>query len=250
MIDAYLMNQIKTHGASARLENIVIGVNWILAQTEQQMGLCFSVRQIPRTIPWAGTLIGQPIGTLAQWLAHTELLDRSVALAAINSCLNANAATLQAATRLEGVWPAHLRVFEHFSPQLNAQRVVVVGHYPSLELYWQQDDYQCLELNPQQGDISAEHSEVVLKQADWVFITASSIANGSISQLLAWSRHAKVVLMGPSLTWLDAEVWRNLGVDYLAGVQVEASPTLWHTVAQAGGTRIFETGVSYYLLPL
>lgn len=250
LIDRCLIDHLKAQASTATLENLVIGVNWILAQSGQNMGLCFSVRQIPRTIPWAGTLLGQPITELAAWLKHESVLERSVALAAINSCVNVKAASLSAATQLTGVWPAHLRVFEYFKPLLSGQKVVVVGHYPSLELYWHQDDYQCLELNPQQGDISAEHSEAVLSQAQWVFITASSIANASFTELLQFSRHAKVVLMGPSLTWLDAEVWRNLGVNYLAGVQVEASAALWHTVAQAGGTRIFETGVSYFLLPL
>jgi uncharacterized protein (DUF4213/DUF364 family) len=250
MIDQYLIHQFNATVNGEKLDSIVVGVNWILAQMHNQVGLCYSVRQIPRTLPWAGTLAGQPMVLLAQWLAHESLLERSIALAVINSCMNLSSSSYQASSRLEGQWPPHLRVFEYFQHQLAAQRVVVIGHYPLLSRYWQHVDYQCLELHPQEGDLSAEHSETVLRQADWVFITASSIANQSIDHLLQLSQHATVVLMGPSLPWLEADFWRRLGVNYLAGVKTEASPKLWHTVAEAGGTRIFENGVSYALLPL
>jgi uncharacterized protein (DUF4213/DUF364 family) len=49
--------------------------------------------------------------------------------------------------------------------------------------------------------------------------------------------------MGPTLPWLSELA--EMGVNYLAGVRVINPQALRQTVAEGGGTRIFETGVQY-----
>ena len=79
-----------------------------------------------------------------------------------------------------------------------------------------------------------------------MFITASSLANKTLPRLLdlAWGR--EVVLMGPSLPWV--EQWRDFGVTHLAGVATCNNDVLWQVVAEGGGTRLFAEAVEYRLL--
>lgn len=121
----------------------------------------------------------------------------------LNASLNGSGSCLRDALSLRGEVPGHLRVFAHFRPQLEGQKVVVIGHYPGLELLWQGFPYQCLERNPQDGDLPDSAAEFLLPQADWVFVSVSSLANKTLPRLLELSRHARVVLMGPSLPWLE-----------------------------------------------
>ena len=85
-----------------------------------------------------------------------------------------------------------------------------------------------------------------MPEADYVFVTASAIANKTLPRLLELSQRARVVLMGPSLPWLAD--WADFGVDYLAGVVVKDSAAVWETAAEGGGTRLFGAGVEYRLL--
>ena len=54
--------------------------------------------------------------------------------------------------------------------------------------------------------------------------------------------------MGPTMPWLPALA--DMGIDYLAGVQVISPTALRQTVAEGGGVRIFDTGVQYCVLSM
>ena len=57
------------------------------------------------------------------------------------------------------------------------------------------------------------------------------------------ARDARLVLMGPTVPWVEA--LSDWGVNYLAGVCVRDPEGLRTTVAEGGGTRLFETGAGY-----
>lgn len=230
------------------VESVILGLSWSAAQVGGCLGFAFSPRQVPRTIPWAGDLSGQPAGELVQWLHSWDPAEQVVGLAVLNALVNEGSACMASATALEGTAPGHLRVFEHFMPQLAGQQVAIIGRYPGIERQWPDFDYQCIERMPQDGDLPDVACEFVLPRADWVFITASSIANKSLPRLLELAQQAKVVLMGPSLPWLDG--WQEYGVDYLAGVQVRDAAAARRVVAEGGGTRLFAGPVQYALKAL
>lgn len=235
--------------AAEPLRNVQLGLSWTLAEVADGLGFAFSPRQVPRTLPWAGTLAGRPAGELAAWLTSWNPAEAAVGLAVLNAQLAAvGPACRETATPLRGSAPGHLRVFEHFRPRLEGRRVAVIGHYPGLERLWADFPYQCLERQPQDGDLPDSAAEFVLPQADWVFVTASSLANKTLPRLLELSRHARVVLMGPSLPWLAG--WREFGVDYLAGVRLRDAAAARQVVAEGGGTRLFADAVEYALLEL
>lgn len=199
--------------------------------------------QACRTLPWAGTLRGRSIKELATWIQHSDPFESTVGMAAINSVINADSELLARAKPIAGQWPANLAVFEHFLPQLHNQRIAVIGRYPGMDQYLSGLDITVLELNAGPNDLPANAAETVLPEAQWVFLTASSIPNKTFPRLAELAQDASIVLMGPTIPWL-AEFF-EYGIDYLAGVIVQDESQLRQTIAEGGGTRIFEGGVCY-----
>lgn len=241
------------------LERVLLGINWTVAETgladgQSSAGLSFSPLNIPRNLPWSGSLCGRPVAELARWICSEDPCEIALGLAAVNAATNhIDNPLLRDAIPLFCPDNPHLSVFEHFAPQLSGAEVVVIGRYPNLDDYKKRFEFSCIERRPGPGDLPESAASWALPRADWVFITASSIANRTLPQLLALSNdaksnRAKVVLMGPSLPWISQ--WADWGVDYLAGVAVQDSRQLHRIVAEAGGTRIFDQAVQYRLLDL
>lgn len=233
-------------GADAAVERVCLGLNWTMAEVEDGAGFAFSPRQVPRTLNWAGTLRGRPVHELASWVLSWDAAQASVGLAVLGAAINRHSKLQTQATALHiPKVPDHLQVFAHFRPQVEGKKVVVVGHYPKLEELWADVPYQCLERHVQEGDFPDTAAEYLLPEADWAFITASSLANKSLPRLLALAEHAKVVLMGPSMPWFDG--WKDFGVDYVAGVRMRDAAAALSVVAEGGGTRLFAGPVEYAL---
>jgi len=222
---------------------------WTLCQSSGKgsTGLAMSPGLATRTLPWSGTLAGKPITDLAAWILDWEPYKATVAMAAINSCINSR--PLPDAVALDNsAEHANLAVFEHFLPQLHQQKVVVIGHYPGIERYQNQMQLTVLEKQLSAGDLPDAACEFLLPNADWVFLTASSIPNKTFPRLTELASNAKTVLMGPTVPWLPQ--LHEFGIDYLAGVEITDADALYHTAAQGGGVRIFNNGVRYRIAGL
>lgn len=242
----------------AHISDVLLGLAWssVTLQCDDSRalstGLAFSPAQAPRNLPWPGTLTEKSIADILSWLHGWDNSQLVVALAAANAAISLNNVLL---TKAEPVTchrpfdiPANLAVFAHFAEQLHGADVAIIGRYPGIEYFDKQFSYTCIERTPQGRDLPDAAANYILPQADWVFITASSLTNKTLPHLLWLARNATVVLMGPSMPWL-AE-WADFGVDYLAGVQVE-DPALLHTIiSQGGGTKIFDGAAPYRVIRL
>jgi uncharacterized protein (DUF4213/DUF364 family) len=226
---------------------VVIGLTWTLCRSVG-WGLAMSPGMPTRTLSWPGTLAGRSARDLAAWVRSWDPYEATAGMAAINSAINAESNLAASATPLFPSGPANLAVFEHFVPRLAGKRVVVVGRYPGLQALERDWHLSVLERQPGPGDLPDPAAEYLLPEADWVFLTATSIPNKTFPRLAELSREAQVVLMGPTVPWLGGLA--DYGIDYLAGVAVEDGEALRRTVAEGGGTRIFETGVRYRVLAL
>jgi uncharacterized protein (DUF4213/DUF364 family) len=241
----WLISRVNAH---TTLRRTLLGLSWTVAESNA-VGVCFSPVEVPRTLPWPGTLAGRSVRELSEWLCSFDPAEAAVALAALNSAINTpdNACAQRAQPLRNGSEvPPHLQVFAHFAPELSGAKVVVVGRYPGLDKLFSDIDYICLERRSNPDTLPDLASEYVLPEADFVFLTASAIANKSLPRLLELSEQAQVVLMGPSLPWLSE--WADFGVDYLAGVTVRDASAAWQVAAEGGGTRLFEAAVEYRLL--
>ena len=228
-------------------DRLLIGLVWTLCQRGDAIGLSMSP-QIPiRTLSWSGDLAGMPLIDLAAWILEWEPYQASVAMAAINSCLNSR--TMPDSIALDNsVEHANLAVFDYFLPRLSGNNVVVVGRYPGIERYQKQIELKILEKQPGNGDYPDPACEYLIPKADWVFLTASSIPNKTFPRLAELATHAKTVLMGPTTPWLPQ--LHEFGIDYLAGVEITEVEPLYRTVAEGGGKRIFSNGLRYRIATL
>ncbi len=238
---------LQDHAASdTQVAELTIGLVWTVCKAGS-LGLAMSPGLPTRTLPWPGTLVGKTLGELATWITDWEPYKATVGMAAINSSLNrfelpSGITLLGAADR------GNLAVFEHFLPRLKDKKVVVVGRYPGIERYAQDFDLRILERQPIATDYPDPACEFLLPDADWVFLTASSITNKTFPRLAELSQHATTVLMGPTVPWLPE--LHEFGIDYLAGLEVVDPIKLYQTAAEGGGVRLFENGARYRIVEL
>lgn len=225
------------------VESITIGVVWTLCKA-QHCGLAMSPHSVTRTLPWSGTLVGKPLRELCAWINEWDAHQASIGMAAINAALNAKNALPDGINLPSG----NLAVFEHFLPQLLGKKVVVIGRYPHIERFSEQIDLHIIERQPNATDYPDSACEFLLPNADWVFLTATSLINKTFPRLAELAQHATTVLMGPTTPWLPQLA--DFGIDYLAGVEIYNAEKLQQTVAEGGGVRIFETAVRYRVVDL
>ena len=227
------------------VKEILIGLTWTMCLGEG-IGLCMSPAIPTRTLSWSGTLVNKKIGDLAPWINSWNPYESTIAMAAINAIINTQSPLLEKAQPLSPKSNHNLAVFEHFLPKIKGKKVSIIGRYPGLSKYEQEFDLRVIERKPNSQDFPDPACEYLLPESDWVFLTSTSIANKTFPRLVELSSHAKLVLMGPTTPWL-AEM-KEMGIDYLAGVTVTNPQLLRQTVAEGGGTRIFETGIEYRLI--
>jgi uncharacterized protein (DUF4213/DUF364 family) len=235
--------------SDAIVDNLMIGLVWTLCQSRGNgsTGLAMSPGLATRMLPWSGALSGKAVTDLAAWILEWDPYQATVAMAAINSCINSRPLPESVALDNSGEH-ANLAVFDYFLSHLQNKNVVVVGHYPGIERYRNLMQLSVLEKQPTAGDLPDSACEFLLPQADWVFLTASSIPNKTFPRLAELSANAKTVLMGPTVPWLPQ--LHEFGIDYLAGVEIIDTEALYQTAAQGGGVRIFNQGLRYRIANL
>ncbi len=225
------------------VEAVNIGLVWTLCKAGH-CGLAMSPQLPTRTLPWSGTLVGKSLHELSAWINEWDAYQATVGMAAINAAINAQNPLPEGISLPAG----NLAVFDHFLPQLHGKKVVVIGRYPHIERYAEHIDLKIIERQPTANDYPDSACEFLLADADWVFLTATSLINKTFPRLAELAQHATTVLMGPTTPWLSELA--EFGIDYLAGVEIIDAEKLQQTIAEGGGVRIFETGVRYRVVDL
>lgn len=236
--------------APASVREVLIGLVWTYCETDA-VGLAMSPGISTRTLPWAGTLRGKSVAELSAWVREFDPYRATVGMAAVNAGINSLQLPVPGLSlSLKSESGSNLAVFEHFLAEIKGRRIVVIGRYPGLDRFMERHelDLVVLERQPGPGDLPDTACEYLLREAEWVFITASSIPNKTFPRLAALSANAVSVLMGPTTPWLP-DLY-HFGIDYLAGVEISDREALRQTVAEGGGVRIFDTGLRYRIVPL
>lgn len=229
---------------STPIEAMTIGLAWSSCRTAEGLGLAMSPGSSTRLLEWPGSVAGRQVYEVAKWLSSWNFYEATVGLAAANAVINRrDNALMSGATPLRPEGPANLAVFEYFRPRLAGRKVVVIGRYPGLDRVLEGLDVHVLERDPGSGDLPDSAAEFLLPQADWVFITATSLINKTFPRLAALASDAITVLMGPSTPWLAG--WAQFGIDFLAGVQPVDVAMTERIAAEGGGTQLFGEGVRY-----
>jgi len=226
------------------IDHLCLGLTWTCCRTALGTGFAQSPGSASRVLSFPGTVAGRAATEVAAWLKSWDPFEATVGLAAANAALNtADNELMRQATRLTGAAPANLAVFEYFRPRLQRRKVVVIGRYPGLDSVLEGLDVTVLERQPGNRDLPDPAAEYLLPQADWVFLTATSLINKTFPRLSELAAEAVTVLMGPSTPWLAG--FADHGIDFLAGVVPVDLDKAFTIASEGGGTRLFGEGVRY-----
>lgn len=175
-------------------ERIVVGFNWTAVQCGSAVGLAWSPRGMAgaQTTPETGTYAGRPLAALARLCLRDNPYERSIGLAAANAFWNRPSPRLQDG---DGLTP-WARDPDGMAEEL--ARTVVIGRFPGLDVKF--PGATVVELAPRDGEVAYGDAVPVLAAARAVVMTASTLVNGTASEILATvSSNARVSIVGPSV---------------------------------------------------
>ena len=228
-----LVRSARARAGGATVLEVRVGMFWTAVRTTAGTGMASSLRNEPHRhgdlpVRWAGALSGRPVAELAALLGSDSFAESVVALAAINAVLGPAAASLP-----------RVNAVEIIRREGRGRRVAVLGHFPFVDHL----EAECGELlvferglGLREGDIPVERLPERLPGAEVVAVTATSLLNGTLGDVLDLvSPEAFTVMLGPS-TPLDAVLLEE-GFDMLCGTVVEDPEAVLRVAGEGGVTR-------------
>lgn len=214
---------LRPPGAAGAARRVTVGLNWTLVEGPSGVGLCHTpakTTQGCKPLAGAGGLAGTPLAALADLAGSDNPAERAVGFAAINAHWNR--------PDLEGPDENGLELVED-----RGKRTVIVGRFPELER--RLPGAAVIEREPGPKDFPPEAARELIPPADYLVITASTVANGSFGELIALRRSAFTVLLGPSTPFCPALY--ELGIGALSGLIVTDPDGAARVVAEGGAVR-------------
>ncbi len=189
----------------------------------------------------AGNLIGRSCGELIPWVDSSNRLKAAIGLAAMNSVLN----------RADRPWPTgNITTSLEVEP---TDMVGMVGEFrPILQGLSNRVNHIIVFDQKVTKDPSVHSPEEIpkyLPSCNVILITATTIINHTIDEVLRYCEGAReVCLVGPS-TPLCPEVFQHYPVSLLAGdVVIDWEQTL-RIISQGGGTMAMKHSIRHVLVP-
>jgi len=188
----------------------------------------------------AGFLAGKPVSEFVSLLAENNLLRASVGLAAVNAVLNTPGVPRETGNVLEAIAVSPSETFGmvgEFKPILSAVKKMTQNVY-------------VFELNLEKGPglYPEEAIPDYLPKCDVVVVTATSIINHTIDDVLEHCKNARqVAIVGPS-TPLCPEAFFGTPVTLLAGSVAKKADLLLQIVSQAGGTMHMKPAIDQVMM--
>ena len=225
-----------------RVDAFTGGLHWFGVRAGTAMGLAMAPREIPASPSLAGRVGGQDLRSVAELSKSWNWADAALGIAALNAHYNAPdrvQAWACGAAHLH-VYQTGANAFATLLPRVAGKRVAVIGHFRGLDELARVSQLTILERRPQPGDAPDPACEVILPEAEFVFITATTLINKTLPRLLQLCPQAFVVLVGPT-TPLTPK-WFDLGVDMIAGLLIDDVPSVWKIVQEGGQHAFFDHG--------
>ncbi|WP_299025608.1 DUF364 domain-containing protein [uncultured Thermanaerothrix sp.] len=227
MIKSHLLETLLADLPSSPVpvRGVYVGVHWTLV-CSRRCGLAATLTDAHaphgyHRVRDVGQLHTKDAQELATWLLSENPLEASIGLAAYNSLLP-----------LEGLPFQEINAAEVLKHHGAGRNVVIVGHFPFInDLRPLARNLWVLELHPAPGDLPATAASEILPQADVVAITATTLINHTVDDLLALcTPQAWRMLLGPS-TPLTPRLF-EFGFAMLSGACVEDENAALLTIQQ------------------
>ena len=157
----------------------------------------------------AGKLTQKSAKELAQYVESDNLLEATIGMAAVNSLINVD----------EGKC-VELNAFDVIAERGEGKNIAVIGHFPFIpKLRKIAKELWVLEKRPQPGDLTEDMTPEVLGKADLVAISATTIINHTLEELLHYcKKDAFKIMLGPTTPM--SHVMFDHSLDVISGVKV------------------------------
>jgi uncharacterized protein (DUF4213/DUF364 family) len=227
-----LVDKIGNEARNRTVSRLAIGLTYICAEIDGAVGLSANLPETKSktctVFKGAGKLTGSKAGEILEMVKKGDLLSRSICLSVINALASLNAQghagdVLKKISIIPGEKITMVGLIEPVAEKLSSSGALI-------------DAFD----NAKEGSPflrPKEEMEDCLAHADVVFITATTLINNILGEILGHIEHAReVVLMGPS-TPMVRDIFTPTKITWLAGSHVINADKAFTIVMEGGGTR-------------
>jgi uncharacterized protein (DUF4213/DUF364 family) len=235
--EKFVMNQllptVTDSEKQSKIQAVALGLGYVAVELEgSHVGLSANIADTSKArcsvFTRAGTLRGMSAAEALDLGKNGDLLSRSIALATLNALKN---------TSLSG---NSGDVFEHITI-VKSDRIAMVGFIEPVANMLKDiaAEVHVFEDRPLNSNFirPAKDMAITFARSDIIILTATTIINNTLDDILALPNSAReVVLMGPS-TPMISEVFISTPVTHLAGSAIIDGEKAFQIVMEGGGTR-------------
>lgn len=203
---------LQTVDDDAAIKDIIVGIHWT-AISSRNCGLASTLCEPPphhgNQVRDVGRLHQKSSAELARNILSHRLLEASIGLAAINSLIDINERQCEP-----------LNAYDFIVEKGKNKTIGIVGHFPfTPQLRQEADQLYVFEKRLQQGDLPESEMSYLLPQCDVVAISATTLINHTLENILEFSRKdAFKIMLGASTPMLP--LLFDYGLDVLSGCKV------------------------------
>lgn len=212
-----------TNRVSGVARRVIVGLNWTLVEGPNGTGLSHTPTRGTngcRSLPDPGSYSGRDLAGLASLVASDNVFEIAIAIAAINAFHNRSDRAGSETNGLDLVEPC-------------GEETVVIGRFPGLDA--RLPGAAVIEREPGPGDYPETAAERLLPASRYLVVTASTLLDGALPELLALAPQAYTVLLGPGTPLADPLFGH--GIDALSGIVVDDVDGLAAVIAEGGAVR-------------
>ncbi|MDD2439518.1 MAG: DUF364 domain-containing protein [Methanosarcinaceae archaeon] len=197
---------------------------------------------------FAGKLKGRPVDELLEMALSSEPLQAAVGVAAANALAHRLLDTaIDSGIKTGLVLDSALNVLDLVRPW---DKVSMVGYFKPLvpKILKRKAELTVLEKrevkSPKVKILASEKAKEIVPASDVVILSASTLANGSIDELLAFAATGKareIILLGPSAPLYPIPFFER-GVTALMGTKITDTEGMLTVLSEGGGTKKLHRG--------
>lgn len=162
-----------------------------------------------RPVRDVGKLTQKSAKELVQYVKSDMLLEATIGMAALNSLINVDESKC-----------VELNAFDVIAEKGIGKNIAVIGHFPFIpRLRKIAGELWVLEKRPRPGDLTEDMAPEVLAKSDVVAISATTLINHTLEDLLSYCRKdAFKIMLGPTTPMSD--VMFDYGIDVISGAKI------------------------------
>ncbi len=218
-----LYQELANSVADEPVKRVVIGLNWTFVEGPNGCGMAQSPsKDTPgcKSLPQAGDFAGKSLKELAQLATSWNPFETAIGIAAVNAFWNRS--------DLKGSDVNGLDTLKDVDGP-----IAVVGRFPGISD--RLPGASIIERVPQDGEYPEQAAENLISESDGAIITASTLVNRSLPNLLSAGRNSKICLVGPG-TPLCPDLHVH-SIDVLSGLVITDPDGAAQAVAEGGGAK-------------